>query len=137
MKYEVGDKVTFVPENYEGAINSQDAIAYKSVIGKIGVVTEVSPRTSYPYRVSFTESLEPYHGMLFNEDELKYADVDISIELVEEHEDGSATYNFDIPKNFESYLISIGIKFALYCAAAGVTTKEALDYIEENFIKKD
>jgi len=49
-----------------------------------------------------------------------------------EHEDGSATYSFDINDEAQSSLTEIGIEFILYCAAARTDIQDALDMILSN-----
>ena len=49
-----------------------------------------------------------------------------------EHEDGSATYSFDISDDARSSLAEIGIEFILYCAATGTDIQDALDMILGN-----
>jgi len=49
-----------------------------------------------------------------------------------EHEDGSATYSFDISDDARSSLAEIGIEFILYCAAARIDIQDALDMILSN-----
>ena len=48
---------------------------------------------------------------------------------VVEHEDGSATYTFDMDKGSINKLVELGVQFTLTCAAYGVDTQDALDLI--------
>lgn len=69
MKFKVGDKVRFVPENYEWDIENPAASAYKSCVDKVGVVTETDGTLPYPYRAYFVGE-----EILFTEKELILAD---------------------------------------------------------------
>lgn len=42
-----------------------------------------------------------------------------------EHEDGSATYSFDLPNDSRDKLAEIGLEFVIYCAAAGIDMQDA------------
>jgi hypothetical protein len=55
----------------------------------------------------------------------------IEVDKVEEHEDGSATYTFDLDDNASKLVQEIGLKFVLYCAASGVDVESALNMILE------
>ena len=46
-----------------------------------------------------------------------------------EHEDGSATYTFDIDKDSSKKLTELGLEFILTCAAYGLDIHEALSHI--------
>ena len=46
-----------------------------------------------------------------------------------EHEDGSATYSFDLDQNAQSGLTKLGLELSLYCAASKVDIQEVFDYI--------
>ena len=48
---------------------------------------------------------------------------------VVEHEDGSATYTFDIDKDSSKKITEIGLQFILTCAAYGLDIHDALTYI--------
>jgi len=48
------------------------------------------------------------------------------VDVVEHPEDGSATYTFEADDGSQKVLAELGIKFLLYCAAAGVSTEDAL-----------
>jgi hypothetical protein len=54
----------------------------------------------------------------------------IGVEEVEEHEDGSATYNFHFDEDTKSQLVKLGIEFAVYCAAYGWDIQDALDSLK-------
>ena len=47
------------------------------------------------------------------------------VNKVIEHEDGSATYSFDIPNDSRDKLAEIGLEFVIYCAASGVDMQDA------------
>lgn len=67
MTFELYDIVKFVPENFGADINSESSKTYKDCIGKLGVVTEVTPHLTYPYRVFFKGAGK----FLFLEEEIK------------------------------------------------------------------
>ena len=48
---------------------------------------------------------------------------------VKDHEDGSATYTFDMTKAMSEECGGLGIKLILYCGIAGISTNEAFDLI--------
>lgn len=51
---------------------------------------------------------------------------------VEEHEDGSATYEFEYDADMRDYMLKLGIEFTLLCAAYGWDVQDALDNLKEN-----
>jgi hypothetical protein len=53
----------------------------------------------------------------------------IVVSDVVEHEDGSATYTFDIDKDSSKKITELGLEFILTCAAYGLDIREALDHI--------
>jgi len=53
----------------------------------------------------------------------------ITVEAIEEHEDGSATYTLETSQEATERFAELGIKFLLYCAACGITTDQALEYL--------
>jgi len=61
-----------------------------------------------------TEETKPFH---------------ISVEEVKEHEDGSATYTFEMDDAASKEIATIGLQFILYCGVAEVTVRDALDWI--------
>lgn len=54
----------------------------------------------------------------------------IKVAEVLEHEDGSATYFFDVPDNMQKMLMDTAMEIILYCAVYGITTKELLEMIK-------
>lgn len=56
----------------------------------------------------------------------------ISVETVEEHEDGSATYNFHMDAHCRCLLAEEGLKLVLYCAAAKMDMQLVYDFIEDH-----
>ena len=46
-----------------------------------------------------------------------------------EHEDGSATYSFDLSDGARDDLANIGLEFVLYCAAARIDIQDAFKLI--------
>ena len=64
---------------------------------------------------------------------MKIKDTDvIGVEAVEEHEDGSATYQFHFDDDVKTSLTEYGLKLVLYCAAAQMDMQKVFDYIESN-----
>lgn len=47
-----------------------------------------------------------------------------------EHEDGSATYTFDLDKDAQRGLCNIGLEFMLYCAAYELDLQYVLDNLK-------
>ena len=56
----------------------------------------------------------------------------IGVETVEEHEDGSATYNFHMDAHARGLLAEEGLKLVLYCAAAKLDMGVVYDFIEDH-----
>jgi hypothetical protein len=56
----------------------------------------------------------------------------IGVEQVEEHEDGSATYEFHVDSNCSKLLQEEGLKLVLYCAAAKLDLQVVYDFIEDH-----
>jgi len=56
----------------------------------------------------------------------------IGVETVEEHEDGSATYQFHLDNNCAKLLQEEGLKLVLYCAAAKLDLQIVYDFIEDH-----
>jgi hypothetical protein len=54
---------------------------------------------------------------------------DIEVTDVIEHEDGSCTMSFNMDGETTVSMAQIGLKFVLWCAAAQVSTEEALNSI--------
>ena len=50
---------------------------------------------------------------------------------VQEHEDGSATYTFDIDKDSSKKITEIGLQFILTCAAYRLDIHDALTHLIE------
>lgn len=46
-----------------------------------------------------------------------------------EHEDGSATYSFDIDEEARNGLANVGLEFVLYCAATKLDIRDAFDLL--------
>ena len=46
-----------------------------------------------------------------------------------EHEDGSATYHFDLDDASRNKVTELGLEFIMYCAACGLDIQDALDLI--------
>ena len=53
----------------------------------------------------------------------------IVVREVKEHEDGSATYTFDLDDNTSKEITELGLEFILTCAAYGLGIQEALTHI--------
>jgi len=56
----------------------------------------------------------------------------IGVETVEEHEDGSATYQFHMDAHARGLLAEEGLRLVLYCAAAGLDIQVVYDFIEDH-----
>ena len=56
----------------------------------------------------------------------------LGVETVEEHEDGSATYQFHMDANTRGLLAEEGLKLVLYCAAAKLDMQLVYDFIEDH-----
>jgi recombinational DNA repair protein RecR len=56
----------------------------------------------------------------------------IGVEQVEEHEDGSATFQFHLDKECAKLLQEEGLKLVLYCAAAKLDMQVVYDFIEDH-----
>ena len=56
----------------------------------------------------------------------------IGVEQVEEHEDGSATYQFHLDNKCAKLLQEEGLKLVLYCAAAKLDIGTVYDFIEDH-----
>ena len=56
----------------------------------------------------------------------------IGVEQVEEHEDGSATYQFNMDAHARGLLAEEGLKLVLYCAAAKMDMQLVYDFIEDH-----
>jgi hypothetical protein len=56
----------------------------------------------------------------------------LGVETVEEHEDGSATYNFHMDAHARGLLAEEGLKLVLYCAAAKMDIQLVYDFIEDH-----
>lgn len=54
---------------------------------------------------------------------------EIEVTDVIEHEDGSCTMSFDMDAETTASMAQIGLRFALWCAAAQMSTEEALKMI--------
>ena len=53
----------------------------------------------------------------------------IVVNDVVEHEDGGATYSFDIGNDTKDSLAKIGLEFVLHCAATGTDIQDAYNMI--------
>ena len=51
----------------------------------------------------------------------------IEVSYVKEHEDGGATYGFDLDEESAVVVAELGLKLLLYCHACGKETQEVLD----------
>ena len=53
----------------------------------------------------------------------------IVVTEVKEHEDGSATYTFDLDDHSSKKITELGLEFILTCAAYGLDIQDALSHI--------
>ena len=56
----------------------------------------------------------------------------IGVETIEEHEDGSATYQFHMDAHARGLLAEEGLKLVLYCAAAKLDIGLVYDFITDH-----
>lgn len=56
---------------------------------------------------------------------------------VEEHEDGGATYTFELDDNAKVKMANLGLEFMLYCAAYELDLQYALDNLKQLAGKKE
>jgi hypothetical protein len=56
----------------------------------------------------------------------------IGVERVDEHEDGSATFQFHLDSNCAKLLQEEGLKLVLYCAAAKLDIQVVYDFITDH-----
>lgn len=56
----------------------------------------------------------------------------ISVESVEEHEDGSATFTVQLDDDVREMLASEGLRLVLYCTAAKLDMQVVYDFIEDH-----
>jgi hypothetical protein len=56
----------------------------------------------------------------------------LGVETVEEHEDGSATYQFHMDAHARGLLAEEGLRLVLYCAAAKLDLQVVYDFIEDH-----
>ena len=56
----------------------------------------------------------------------------IVVKDVVDHEDGGATYSFDIGDDTRDSLAKIGLEFVLYCGATGTDIQDAYNMILYN-----
>ena len=54
----------------------------------------------------------------------------MKITAITEHEDGSATVNFDLDSSTTALAIDLGLKLLIYCGAAGTN----LDYVFKDIL---
>jgi len=55
----------------------------------------------------------------------------VMVEKVEDHEDGSATYTFELDEEATKLAQEVGLQFLLYCGASGIDVQGALNMILE------
>lgn len=58
----------------------------------------------------------------------------IEVETVEEHEDGSATFRFNMDADVRGLLAEEGLKLTLYCTAANIGMQEVYDWIKSKIV---
>ena len=61
----------------------------------------------------------------------------IAIQEVLEHEDGSATYTFDMDEKAHKKLAELGLKLAMTCVAYEMDIQEAMDHIRWLGVSKE
>jgi len=55
----------------------------------------------------------------------------IEVSDVKEHDDGSATYTFDMDQESSDLITEVGLKLILLCGAADIPTEEVFDYLRK------
>ena len=55
----------------------------------------------------------------------------LAVEKVVEHEDGSATYTFDMSNDTRDMFVDEGVRLILMCAAAGISVEDAFDMLHD------
>lgn len=55
----------------------------------------------------------------------------LAVEKVVEHEDGSATYTFDMSNDTRDMFVSDGVRLVLMCAVAGISVEDAFDILHD------
>lgn len=55
----------------------------------------------------------------------------LAVENVVEHEDGSATYTFDMSNDTRDMFVNDGIRLVLMCAVADISVEDAFDILHE------
>lgn len=68
---------------------------------------------------------------LLDAEEQINGDLTTEVVDVEDHEDGSATYTFDMPKAMAEMCGNLGLKLLLFCGAAGKSTDFVFDMVSE------
>ena len=61
----------------------------------------------------------------------------LGVETVEEHEDGSATYQFHMDNYTRGLLAEEGLRLVLYCAAAKMDMGVVYDFIQDHMENND
>jgi len=60
----------------------------------------------------------------------------LAVEKVVEHEDGSATYTFDMSNDTLDMFVSEGVRLILMCAVAEISVEDAFDMLQDIAKKK-
>ena len=55
----------------------------------------------------------------------------LAVEKVVEHEDGSATYTFDMSNDTRDMFVSEGVRLILMCAVAKISVEDAFDMLHD------
>ena len=55
----------------------------------------------------------------------------LAVEKVVEHEDGSATYTFDMSNDTRDMFVSEGVRLILMCAVAEISVEDAFDMLHD------
>ena len=98
---------------------------------KVRPMTELELRANTEARHAHRELVEQADARVA---EVRPAMTDLTtivIKDVEENEDGSATYTFDIDSNSSKKITELGLEFVLTCAAYNMDIQEALTIISE------
>ena len=57
------------------------------------------------------------------------SDLQVEVFSIEDHEDGGATYTFDMSKGMVDQCVELGLKLLLFCGAAGKSTNFVFDML--------
>lgn len=62
---------------------------------------------------------------------------DVEVVNFVEHEDGGATYTFNLTEGANEVIAELGLKLLLYCGACGVSTEKVFDWLSTQLPKPE